>query len=185
MTKARLDGLSWLLVGSVLFVMQGAFLVCSSPGAGQDFNSSYYSARCLVQHCDPYKESEVLHIYYAEGGAPLATASARMVATQHIYLPTAFSLTVPFAMLPWGPAHILWLTLTAGGLIFASFLAWNLGADYTPALSGALVGFFLANSVELDFSRQSIRDCDKSLRSGRLVLSSGAVYPRWDPVSRV
>ncbi len=72
-----------------------------------------------------------------------------MVATQHIYLPTAFSLTVPFAMLPWGPAHILWLTLTAGGLIFASFLAWNLGANYAPVLSGALVGFFLANSVEL------------------------------------
>ncbi len=56
---------------------------------------------------------------------------------------------VPFAMLPWGPARILWLTLTAGSLIFASFLAWDLGANYAPVLSGALAGFSLANDVEL------------------------------------
>jgi hypothetical protein len=48
-------------------------------------------------------------------------------------------------MLPWGPAHILWIALTAASLIFASFLMWNLGADYAPVVSGALVGFLVAN----------------------------------------
>jgi hypothetical protein len=38
------------------------------------------------------------------------------------------------------------MALIAGSLIFASFLTWNLGADYAPMLSGALVGFLLANS---------------------------------------
>ncbi len=49
-------------------------------------------------------------------------------------------------MLPWGPAHILWMTLTFGSLIFASVLIWNLGATYAPIVSGVLIGFFLANS---------------------------------------
>jgi hypothetical protein len=149
MTKARLNGLHLLLSGSVLFALLGTALAYTNPDSMEDFKASYYSARCLVHHCDPYKESEVLRIYCAEGGAPLATEGARHLATRYVYLPTAFSFTVPFAMLPWGPAHILWFALTTGGLILSSFLAWNLGAIYAPTLSGALVGFLLANSVVL------------------------------------
>jgi hypothetical protein len=52
-------------------------------------------------------------------------------------------------MLPWGPAHLLWLMLTIGSLIFASFLIWNLGADDAPIVSGALIGVLLANSEVL------------------------------------
>ena len=49
-------------------------------------------------------------------------------------------------MLPWGPAHLLWMALTMGSLILASFLIWNIGADYAPIFSGVLIGFLLANS---------------------------------------
>jgi hypothetical protein len=38
------------------------------------------------------------------------------------------------------------MALTMGSLIFASFLMWNLGANYAPVLSGVLIGFLLANS---------------------------------------
>jgi hypothetical protein len=41
---------------------------------------------------------------------------------------------------------LLWITLTVGSLIFASCLIWNFGADYAPILSGAMIGYFLANS---------------------------------------
>ncbi len=149
MTKARLDGLHWLLVGSVLFLLESFAIIYSSPTAGQDFKPIYYSVRCLIQHGDPYNESDVLRIYRAEGGAPLADESARLLATVHIYPPTTFPIALPFAMLPWGPAHVLWLALTAGGLILASFLAWDLGANLAPVLSGVLVGFYLANTVVL------------------------------------
>ncbi len=146
MTRARLDGLYLLLLGSAVFVLLGAVLESVSPSATVDFRMTYYSARSLLQHGDPYKESEVLRVSQAEGGnRPWDTANPRHV-MQYIYLPTAFSFTIPLAMLPWGPAHILWLTLTAGGLILASFLMWNLGAGYAPIVSGALLGFLLANS---------------------------------------
>jgi hypothetical protein len=49
-------------------------------------------------------------------------------------------------MLPYGIARILWLLLTFGSLIFAALLAWDLGADHAPVLSGILIGFLLANS---------------------------------------
>ncbi len=52
-------------------------------------------------------------------------------------------------MLPWGPARILWMTLTVGSLIFASVLIWNLSVDFAPLVSGVLIGFLLANSEVL------------------------------------
>jgi len=147
MTRARLDGLYLLLLGSAVFALLGVALENASPVAMVDFRGLYYPARCLLQHGDPYAGSEVLRIYQAEGADHhLDTARVRQVATQYVNFPTAFSLTAPVAMLSWRPAHLLWITLTIGSLIFASFLMWGLGADYAPIVSGALIGFLLANS---------------------------------------
>src|ERR1035438_1689883 len=146
MTKARLDGLYLLLLGSLAFLLLGTVVANTSRVAMVDFRVLYYPARCLIHHGDPYNESELLRMTLAEtGDRPEDAAKAREV-MRYIYLPTAFFLTVPFAMLPWGPAHILWMALIVGNLIFASFLIWNLGADYAPLASGALIGFFLINS---------------------------------------
>jgi uncharacterized membrane protein (UPF0136 family) len=147
MTRKRLDGLYLLLLGSAAFLLLGAALENASPVAMVDFKVVYYPARCLIEHCDPYNESEVLSIYRAEEGyRPSDTARNRQVLTRYLYLPTAFSFTVPFAMLPWGQAHTLWMALIVGSLIFSSFLMWSLSADYDPIVSGALIGFLLANS---------------------------------------
>jgi hypothetical protein len=147
MTKARLDGIYLLLLGSLTFIMLGAAFENASPVPMIDFKGLYYPARCLIQHCDPYKESEVLRVYQAEG-ADLATTAprTRLISTQYVYQPTSFSVTVPFAMLPWGPAHFLWMALTFGSLIYASCLIWSFGANYAPIISGSLIGFLLANS---------------------------------------
>jgi hypothetical protein len=60
-------------------------------------------------------------------------------------LPTTFIFVAPFAMLPWWPALLLWLTLTAGVLILAAFLMWNLGAKYAPKVFLFLICILLAN----------------------------------------
>jgi hypothetical protein len=132
-----------------MFLLFGVTLENASPLPMVDFRTMYYSARCLIRHCDPYVENEVLRIYQEEGGGgnrPLNDARTRRVVAQYVYPPTAFSVTAPFAMLPWGPAHLLWMALTIGSLVFASFLIWDLGANYAPIVSGALIGFLLANS---------------------------------------
>jgi uncharacterized membrane protein (UPF0136 family) len=147
MTRSRLDGLYLLLIGSLVFLLLGIALENAAPVSMVDFRVIYYPARCLVQQADPYQQSAVLNLYRAEGGASSSDSEKiRQIVTRHIYLPTAFSFTIPFAMLPWGPAHVLWMALTMGSLIFASFLIWNLAADSAPIVSGALIGFCLANS---------------------------------------
>jgi hypothetical protein len=146
MTKARLDGLYLLLLGSVAFLLLGTAVATTSSVEMVDFRVLYYPARCLIHHGDPYNEGELLRMTLAEtGDRPEDVAKAREV-MRYIYFPTAFFLTVPLAMLPWGPAHLLWMMLIGGSLIFASFLIWNVGADYAPVASGALLGFFLINS---------------------------------------
>jgi hypothetical protein len=136
-----------LMLGCLVFILLGAAMEKASSVPMLDFKGHYYPARCLIQHCDPYVESEVLRVYQAEeADHPLDNAIVQQIATRYIYLPTAFSITVPLAMLPWGPSHILWMILTFGSLIFASVLIWNLGADDAPIISGILIGFLLANS---------------------------------------
>ena len=147
MRKARMDGLYLLLLGSAVFLFLGTALESVSPVSMIDFKVVYYSTRCLLHHSDPYNQSNVLRTYKAEGGErPSESARDLQVVTQYMYLPTAFSFTVPFALLPFGPAHLLWMALVVGGLIFASFLIWDLAADYAPIVTGALLCFLLANT---------------------------------------
>ena len=140
MNRARRDGITLLLLGSLVFILLGAAMENASAFQMMDFKGLYYPARCLIQHCDPYSESEVLRAYQADvSNHPSDTERLREIATRYVYQPTAFCFTIPFAMLPWGPAHLLWISLTVGSLIFASFLIWNLGADYAPDISGILI----------------------------------------------
>jgi hypothetical protein len=149
MTKARRDGLILLFLGAGFLVLFVSYLVNStSTAAFEDFKPDYYASRCLILHSDPYNERDVLSIYQTEGGERLHEADIDLqIETRFVYPPTAFSALLPFALLPWGPAHILWMVFGVGGLIFAAVLAWDLGADYAPILSGALCGFILANSL--------------------------------------
>ena len=150
MTKARLDGLYMLLLGSVAFLLLGIAMESAAKSPLADFKALYYPARCLLQHADPYSESEVLRVYRSEGGDSASdTAKNLQIATQNPYLPTVYSFSVPFALFPWGPAHILWLALTFAALIGASFLIWGLASEYSPVLAGVLIGFLLANSEVL------------------------------------
>lgn len=150
MTRARRDGLHLVLLGSVAFLLLGIALEQAATAPVVDFKVVYYPARCLIQHRDPYMESEVRRVYAAEGETvQLDSAKTGQIITRNMYPPSGLFLMVPFALLPWGPAHILWLALTAGSFILASLLIWNLGSGYAPIVSGVLVGFLLANSESL------------------------------------
>lgn len=148
MTRTRIDGLCLLFLGATIVLFLMIFLArARSSGALEDFIAEYYSSRTLLHHEDPYNEAAVLRRYQVEGGdRPLNDAQERAIATRFVYPPSAFVVMVPFALLPWGPAHLLWMFASCGTLIFASLLAWDLAADFAPVAAGALIGFLLANS---------------------------------------
>lgn len=115
-----------------------------------DFGALYFGARCAVQHIDPYNPTLALREFEADGGrfAPPDSDEDidRIVVTRNDNLPTALSLTIPFALLPWWLAQNLWMILTAVLLVTAAFLTWDLGAGEAPILWVALAGFMLAES---------------------------------------
>jgi hypothetical protein len=146
MIKARTDGLYLMFLGTAVFLLMGFALENAAPVSTADFRLMYYSARCLLEHHDPYNPGELEHVYQAEGGtSPHDTAMTRTTETQYIYPPTAFSITIPFAILPFRAAQMLWLLATAGSLILGSFLMWEVSSKDAPLLSGALIGLTLAN----------------------------------------
>jgi hypothetical protein len=153
LTRARLDGLYLLLIGCAVFTFLGVAMENALPVHMADFSALYFPARCLIQYHDPYKESEVRSMYLAEGGSLSSDiAKERQIATQNPYPPSAFFFTLPFALLPLVPAQFLWATLTIGSFIFASFLIWNIGANFAPILTGGLIGCLLFNGELLVIS---------------------------------
>src|ERR1700733_3634709 len=147
MTKARMDGIYLLSLGCIVFALLGSALESASTVSMTDFRAYYYSARCLLQNHDPYNEREVARVYRAqETERPQDSARNQLVITRYIYLPPAFLFSAPIAMLPFGIAHVVWMMANIGWLILAAVLAWDLGAQYAPIISGGLVGFLLANS---------------------------------------
>jgi hypothetical protein len=146
MTKARRDGLYLVLLGCAIFVLIGSALENAVPVPAADFRVVYYSARCLLEHRDPYNENDMKSTYRVDGGETANdTPTIRRTETQYIYFPSAFPFTIPFALFSFGPAHILWLAVTAGSLILGAILMWDVGATYAPVMTGALICLLLAN----------------------------------------
>jgi len=147
MTKAKLDGVYLMVIGCAVFLLLGLALENASPKSMTDFKIPYYSARCLLQHGDPYTQSQVIKIYQQEKGSyPGETWSETISSTRFVYLPTLFLFTLPLATLSFGPAHLIWMAFSLGSIVLGSFLIWNLAADYAPVLSAFLIALMLANS---------------------------------------
>ncbi len=143
----RLIGLGLFLVGSALLLLIGVSRERTSPVSMIDFKTVYVGARCLLEHRDPYNPVEMQKTYFSEAdGHPTDAPPIQFAVTRFIYLPTVFVLTVPFGLLPWGPAHLAWIILTAATLLLAAFLMWNLGSTRAPIASGWLICLFLITS---------------------------------------
>lgn len=148
MSKSRIDGLILIFLGAVvMLVTMGAALGLNTRGATMDFIPDYYAARTLIQNDHPYDEDRVLRTYRFEGGErDLGDPLDRAIATRYVYPPSAFAVVLPFALLPWGAAHVLWAVLSACSLILAGCLAWDLAGENGPILCAAIIAFLLANS---------------------------------------
>jgi hypothetical protein len=148
--KRRSDGLILLMLGAIAFIVIGSAWRHVSPIEMGDFKVVYYSARCLLQHSDPYSQSDVLSVYQTEGrersDEPVLD---RQVKTRFFYPPTAFIFTLPFAFAGFVLGKLIWTMLLGASLIVAATLVWDIGADFAPLLSGTLSGFLLMNSFWL------------------------------------
>ena len=155
MTKARMDGLYLMMMGCAVFLLLGTALEHVLDSGMGDFKAVYYSSRCLLEHSDPYKPGAMERVFLADGGQfpadPVIARSDRRAILLCINMPATLLVVAPFALLAWGPAHIVWMAVTAGLFILAAFLMWDVGARHSPVVSGALIGLILLNSELLIF----------------------------------
>jgi Glycosyltransferase family 87 len=135
-----------LICCAAISVLWGLSLGRSVPGGVIGFQGVYYGTRCLLHHCDPYNETELVQHYQVEGRQlPSDSIQRRKAVTLYVNLPTTFLFIAPFALLPWGPAHTLWIFLLIGGVILAAYLIWRFAVGYAPGVSSALVCILLLN----------------------------------------
>lgn len=148
-SKARGIGLFLILLSSSISILWGSYIGQTGNG-WVDFRAVYYGTRCLLEHHNPYKVSELEAVYRTDGGErPAESAAAHQAVTLYVNVPTTFLFIAPLAMLPWGPAHLLWIFLTAGAFIFAALLMWKLAAKYEPKVALFLLCILLANCEAL------------------------------------
>lgn len=144
---SRKLGLILVLVGCAFFCFRGVHderLVLRSC----DFLPVYTGARCLIAGLDPYNADALLKAD-ATAGPPQSWFSDTLSFEGPVYPPTSLFVVIPFAVMRWRAAHLVWLAFI--GLMFsiATCLMWELCADDAPLLAGALLGAFAATSTFL------------------------------------
>ncbi|MGB6975592.1 MAG: glycosyltransferase 87 family protein [Terracidiphilus sp.] len=152
MQSARLDGMRILAFGAAVFLAVGFAWEPHWPGAMADFQAVFIASRALMHHADPYQSSNILAQIQSlvQPGNAIANSPRQMqVALLCINLPTTLCLVVPLALLPWSIAHLLWMMLTAGLFVLASWLTWDLCSEIAPLASGTAVGILVADSILL------------------------------------
>ncbi|MFP5234260.1 MAG: glycosyltransferase 87 family protein [Acidobacteriota bacterium] len=119
-----------------------------------DLREIYLGSRCVMHHQDPYDPQTVLKVFLDAGGkfppkeGPLRQ-EALIVTTLQVNLPTTLFLLAPLALLSWGAVEVIGTLITAISFLVAGYLIWDLCGSTNPKLFGCLVGFVLANCVQL------------------------------------
>jgi hypothetical protein len=152
MLKERQDSLLLLSLGSVLLVLAGAAIAHSNALGMIDFKEFYLSGKCLIEHRDPYQESQLWELYKREAGELPSALGSVLIAThghRSPNFPTTFVLVAPLALLPIKVADAIWFILSAAAFVLAAFAIWKASAEFSPRIAAGLVFLFLVNSEML------------------------------------
>jgi hypothetical protein len=110
----------------------------------------YAGTRCLIHEHNPYNVSDLKSEYLSEDGQrPPDTPYYLQAIVLYVNMPTTFVIVAPFAMLSWGPAHILWMLVTGCAFILAILLMWRAGANHAPKVSTFLACILAVNCASI------------------------------------
>ena len=149
MGKWHRDGLIWVLLCVAISVLWG-ISIGRSGNAWIDFRAVYAGTRCLIHEHNPYNVSDLEREYLSEDGQrPPDTPFNLQAISLYVNVPTTFAIVAPFAMLSWGPAHVLWMLVTGCAFILAILLMWRVGAQHTAPVSTFLACILAVNCASI------------------------------------
>ncbi len=145
----RRDGLIWVLLCIGISILWG-ISIGRGGNAWIDFRAVYAGTRCLIHEHNPYNVSDLEREYLSEDGQrPPDSPFYLQAIVLYVNVPTTFVVVAPFALLSWGPAHILWMLLTGCVFTLAILLMWNAGARHAPQVSTFLACIIAINCASV------------------------------------
>ncbi|MGD0157461.1 MAG: glycosyltransferase family 87 protein [Terracidiphilus sp.] len=145
MGKLHRQGLIWVLLCLAISILWGVS-IGRGGNAWTDFRAVYAGTRCLMHQHNPYNVSDLEREYLSEEGQrPPDTPFYLQAITLYVNVPTTFVIVAPFAVLSWGPAHILWMLVTGCVFSLAILLMWNAGASHAPQVATFLACILAVN----------------------------------------
>jgi hypothetical protein len=144
--RQRLYGLCVVLLGCLFFAVRG-YHDQTLALQSFDFKPVYSSARCLLDGCDPYDSIQIERVYLQHGGDASDLRPFRPFNAN--YPPSALFLVMPLTLLPFGPAHVLWLGIGIFFFCVAAFCIADLCAGPRALLVEGILAVFVATSTIL------------------------------------
>lgn len=149
MKKLCREGLIWVLLCAAISVLWG-ISIGRGGNAWIDFRAVYAGTRCLIHGHNPYKVNDLEREYLSEDGQrPPDSPFYLQAITLYVNVPTTFVVVAPFALLSWGPAHVLWMLATGLAFILAILLVWRAGASHAAPLSTLLACILAVNCASV------------------------------------
>jgi len=144
------EGKICVVLGILTFLFVAALHLQTILLKGVDFKTVYSSSKCLLDQCNPYDSADLLQEYIKGHGdiSPSSDLSA-FQPHQALYPPSSLFWVLPFALLPWKPAVILWVTVSGFLFATATLLMADLCDSWTSPLPQLLLGLFVATSTML------------------------------------
>lgn len=143
------QGLIWVLLCFGISIPWGVS-IARGGNAWIDFRAVYAGTRCLIDHHNPYNVRDLEREYLSEDGQrPPDSPFYLQAITLYVNVPTTFVVVAPFALLSWGPAHILWMLLTGCAFILSISLMWSVGASHAPKVATFLACVIAINCANI------------------------------------
>jgi hypothetical protein len=143
--RHRIYGFCVVLLGCLFFAVRG-YHDQTLALQSFDFKPVYGSARCLIDGCDPYDSMQIEHAFLQHGGDPSDLRPFRPFSAN--YPPSALFLVTPLTLLPFGPAHLLWLGI---GIVLFSCAALCMAdlciGPRAPIVHCVLAAFVATSSI--------------------------------------
>ena len=134
-----------LALSLAFFLVRGAYNEYVVLHSG-DFKQPYASARCLLEGCDPYNESDTHAAFLKAHGTE---DQGIFVPYSALYPPFSLAALTPLAALPYPVAHLLWEATIAVSFTVAVLLTAELCVGFGVILPVALLAALVADSTIL------------------------------------
>lgn len=148
-SRIRADGFYLLLLAGLVLAAMCYLLERNARAPMMDFRTAYFSAECLLRHCDPYKQSDVLALYAERADMSWLSARDRLVIAGNVYPPSEFAFIILFELLPFQTAQALWFLLIAMSFTVAAAAMFDLAAAHAHRIALALLCFAVVNCQSL------------------------------------